>query len=67
MDGILRTRQPVLNGIVNGIDEFEWDPSTDKFIAAQYNASDLTGIGWVHTTSTIGFWQVDCIIYEVYC
>lgn len=43
MDGVLQTRQPVLNGIVNGIDEKEWDPETDDLIAARYSAADLSG------------------------
>ena len=47
MDGVLQSRQPVLNGIVNGVDEMEWDPATDKLIARQYNAANLAGNSWL--------------------
>ncbi|KAK9809081.1 hypothetical protein WJX72_009092 [[Myrmecia] bisecta] len=43
LDGVLKERQHVLNGITNGIDMVEWDPSTDEFTAAHYNADDLSG------------------------
>lgn len=43
MDGILKTRQAVLNGIANGIDIVEWNPQTDGFIAQHYSSSDLSG------------------------
>ena len=32
-----------LSGILNGIDEDEWDPSTDKNIAATYSLGDMSG------------------------
>ncbi|OIV98018.1 hypothetical protein TanjilG_16855 [Lupinus angustifolius] len=40
---LLSSRKSVLNGITNGIDENEWDPSTDKHIAYNYSADDLSG------------------------
>jgi len=36
MDGILRERQYVLNGILNGIDSTDWSPEVDKHIAMNY-------------------------------
>lgn len=43
LHGVLQSRQPVLNGVVNGIDLVEWDPETDEHTPAQYSASDLAG------------------------
>ena len=43
MDGVLKARQHVLNGIANGIDMEEWDPETDEFTAAKYSLADLSG------------------------
>ncbi|MGO8790433.1 MAG: glycogen synthase GlgA [Terriglobia bacterium] len=43
MDGILRSRADHLQGILNGVDYAEWDPSTDKLLAANYTPADLTG------------------------
>ena len=41
-DGLLRSRQRVLSGIRNGIDDLVWNPAQDLYIAARYNASDVT-------------------------
>jgi len=41
MDGILRYRANDLSGILNGVDIDTWNPSTDKLIAAKYNAKSL--------------------------
>ena len=43
MDGVLKARQHVLNGIANGIDMQEWDPETDEFTAAKYSLADPSG------------------------
>ncbi len=43
MEGVLRERSDDLYGIVNGIDQKEWNPETDQRIPAQYSADDLTG------------------------
>jgi starch synthase len=43
MQGVLRERASDLYGIVNGIDEREWDPAADPLIPAAYNADDLSG------------------------
>jgi starch synthase len=43
LDGVLRDRSSTVSGIVNGVDYEEWNPKTDKFIAAQYSSEDLQG------------------------
>ncbi len=43
LDGILRRRAPILQGIVNGIDTAGFDPATDPRIAANYTVEDRTG------------------------
>jgi starch synthase len=41
MQGLLTVRSGDVGGILNGIDESEWDPSTDKHLTARYDYSDL--------------------------
>ncbi|MCD7835766.1 MAG: glycogen synthase GlgA [Lachnospiraceae bacterium] len=41
LDGLLRARSNDLRGIVNGIDYTDFNPETDKNIAARYNASNF--------------------------
>ncbi|CAI0452455.1 unnamed protein product [Linum tenue] len=43
LNELLSTRRIVLNGITNGIDVNEWDPSSDKHLEAHYSADDLSG------------------------
>ncbi len=43
LDGILRRRAPILQGIVNGIDTTGFDPATDRRIPAQFTAADRSG------------------------
>jgi len=43
LEGVLRSRQEDLTGILNGIDAEVWNPATDPLIAANYDANDLTG------------------------
>jgi starch synthase len=43
LDGFLRARGDVLRGILNGIDDEEWSPSSDKHIPFAYSADDLAG------------------------
>ncbi|KAJ7959356.1 Starch synthase, chloroplastic/amyloplastic [Quillaja saponaria] len=43
LDELLGSRRSVLNGITNGIDVTEWDPSSDEHIASHYSADDLSG------------------------
>ncbi|OYV28159.1 MAG: starch synthase [Parcubacteria group bacterium 20-58-5] len=41
LDGLLRARGAVLQGILNGIDETVWDPAQDRLIAARFDAGRL--------------------------
>jgi len=43
LEGVLRSRADRLQGIVNGVDYEEWDPATDKFLAANYTPTSLKG------------------------
>lgn len=43
LDGLLKTREKDLYGIVNGVDYSIWNPATDKFLAARYSGKDLSG------------------------
>ena len=43
LEGVLRTRNPDLYGIVNGIDHEEWSPEKDKFIPHRYSKEELSG------------------------
>ncbi|KAL2527470.1 Starch synthase 1 [Abeliophyllum distichum] len=40
---LLSSRKAVLNGITNGIDVNEWNPSSDEHIASHYSVHDLSG------------------------
>jgi starch synthase len=42
-DGLLRARRNDLFGILNGVDYDEWNPETDKHVAANYSTDDLSG------------------------
>lgn len=43
LDGLLRARQGVLHGILNGADYSLWDPAFDPYLASNYSAADLSG------------------------
>jgi starch synthase len=43
LEGVLRDRSAALFGIVNGIDEKDWNPETDELIAAMFSSKDLKG------------------------
>ena len=43
LDGLLRGRGNAVCGIVNGIDNKEWDPTHDPHLAGAFSASDLSG------------------------
>ncbi|KAL7230018.1 hypothetical protein ACSBR2_008545 [Camellia fascicularis] len=40
---LLSSRKSVLNGITNGVDDTEWNPSLDKHIPSHYSIHDLSG------------------------
>lgn len=41
LEGLLRTREDRLSGILNGVDYDEWSPEKDIFIAENYGPSDI--------------------------
>jgi starch synthase len=43
LDGILRGRAADLRGILNGVDYTEWNPATDRHLAANYSPENLAG------------------------
>jgi starch synthase len=43
LEGVLYSRADHLHGIVNGVDYEEWDPATDKHLAANYTPANLQG------------------------
>lgn len=43
LEGVLKSHAATLAGILNGVDYEDWSPETDKFIAANYSVSDLSG------------------------
>jgi starch synthase len=43
LEGVLHDRAATVTGILNGVDYDEWSPQTDKFIAAKFSPTDLSG------------------------
>ena len=43
LDGLLKSREKDLYGIVNGVDYSVWNPAVDQFIAKKFNEKDLKG------------------------
>ena len=43
LEGVLRRRTGDVRGILNGIDDREWDPATDPWLTAHYDVQDLAG------------------------
>jgi starch synthase len=41
MQGLLTVRNGDVSGILNGIDEQEWNPATDKYLTARYDSRNL--------------------------
>ncbi|MFA6142821.1 MAG: glycogen synthase GlgA [Candidatus Omnitrophota bacterium] len=41
LEGVLKTRENVLSGILNGLDYELWNPATDKKIFKQYSAENI--------------------------
>ena len=42
-DGLLRSRNYKLRGILNGVDYVEWSPETDPYLPNHFSANDLAG------------------------
>ncbi len=42
MQGLLTARKADVSGILNGIDEDEWNPATDKYLEIRYDQHDLS-------------------------
>lgn len=42
-EGLLSGRRSVLTGILNGIDDQEWNPATDRFLPHRFDAKSLDG------------------------
>jgi starch synthase len=45
LEGVLRNRSSTVTGILNGVDYEQWNPLTDRFLAAPYGPDDLAGKG----------------------
>jgi len=43
LDGVLRGRAADLRGILNGVNYTEWNPATDRHLAANYSLENLAG------------------------
>eukprot|EP00245_Coleochaete_scutata_P010037 TRINITY_DN344_c0_g1_i1.p1 TRINITY_DN344_c0_g1~~TRINITY_DN344_c0_g1_i1.p1 ORF type:complete len:711 (+),score=138.83 TRINITY_DN344_c0_g1_i1:151-2283(+) len=43
LDGLLRSRNFVVNGITNGIDIDDWNPASDRWIDTQFSVEDMSG------------------------
>jgi starch synthase len=43
LEGVLKTREDNLFGVLNGIDYDEWNPSRDMLISEQFSSNDLHG------------------------
>jgi starch synthase len=43
LEGVLRARGNTITGILNAVDYESWNPETDRLIAANYSATDLSG------------------------
>jgi len=43
LDGVLRARQPVLSGILNGVDDTVWNPEADPLVKPGFSATRLSG------------------------
>jgi starch synthase len=43
LEGVVQTRVDDLSGLINGVDDAVWNPSTDPLIPALFSASNLAG------------------------
>jgi starch synthase len=42
LEGVTQHRRDVLSGILNGIDDADWNPATDRHLPAQYDATTVS-------------------------
>lgn len=63
LEGLLQHRRSTLTGIVNGIDTEEWNPGTDRHLAAQYNRRSLSkkAVNKQALQNTFGLPQMDTL------
>ncbi len=40
-DGLLRGREGLVSGILNGVDDLQWNPATDRLIAARFDRTSI--------------------------
>lgn len=58
LDNILR--KTGILGIVNGMDVQEWNPLSDKYIGAKYDASTVrTSVIFCSAKILLGLWNID--------
>jgi starch synthase len=43
LDAVIRARGDAVHGILNGVDYHDWNPETDAFLPAHFNARNLAG------------------------
>ena len=43
LEGVLQDRSPDLYGVLNGIDDEVWDPSSDPYLPARYSVDEPAG------------------------
>jgi len=43
LEGVLRSRQEDIFPVQNGVDYAQWDPGSDRYIAANYSEKDMSG------------------------
>src|SRR5690606_23034296 len=63
LEGLLQYRRAALTGIVNGIDTAEWNPGTDRHLAAPYNRRSLSkkAVNKQALQDTFGLPQLDTL------
>lgn len=45
LDGVIRSRDGLVSGILNGLDTVAWDPATDPHIAQRFDATNIAARG----------------------
>ncbi len=64
MDGVLRSRREKLYGILNGIDEKHWDPSTDPNLPLNYSSTNVSEGKRAAKKALLDSFQIDRITDE---